>query len=444
GQSVALFVSAVPLLLVSTAGEHDREHAARGGARNPCVRRRARDDVDRARVLLARHGGPRAIPAVVRADAGGGLRRRPRRPPVDRTRSPAPGAGLRPRAGVSVRLRRRDVAVAVRGRGRARRRARVRRAGPVGVRAQPRAPRFAAERDRAGIDRVADGSGHGAAGRRLQLRRVADARLCDLRRAARLVAARHVPDPPLAAGRCGQVAPLACGDRRNRLRPAQQNRAGRDLSGPVRRAARRRDRDAARLCARHIVRGVGRARHAARGAVDRRGGDRAGAGAIPAQTQGRRDDVLVRGAVRAGDARIRRVYRDVAVGGEPRGARRGGHDQRLRPLLADPAAHAGRDARAGIGGVGPVHLGVERARRVPRGDRGVAVRTGGGGGRGRRVGGRGDRGVRVGVPGAPAGGPFRRAGHCDGRSGRSEGVAPHRGARARRGGRPANRKGRSM
>jgi MFS family permease len=72
----------------------------------------------------------------------------------------------------------------------------------------------------------------------------------------------------------------------------------------------------------------------------------------PLRRQGRRDDVLVRGAVRAGDARVRRVEDHVAVGRQPRGARRGGHGQRLCPLLLDPAAHAGRDARPRVGGSG--------------------------------------------------------------------------------------------
>ena len=79
-------------------------------------------------------------------------------------------------------------------------------------------------------------------------------------------------------------------------------------------------------------------------------------------------------------------------------ARRLGHGQRLCPLLADPAPHARRDARPGLRRLRPVHLRLERARRVPRRPCRRGLRAGRGGGRRRRARGGGDRLLRLGLP----------------------------------------------
>ena len=54
---------------------------------------------------------------------------------------------------------------------------------------------------------------------------------------------------------------------------------------------------------------------------------------------------------------------DAAVAGDAGAARRGRHVLGLHPPVADPAAHAGRDARPGRRRLDPGHLRLQRARR---------------------------------------------------------------------------------
>ena len=307
-------------------------------------------------------------------------------------------------------LARLDVAGAVVcGRDPARHRPRLRHAGLGLDRAEPRPARHPAERDRAQFDRLAGGHGRRAADRRRGLRGVAEPALRGLGRALCGLARLHAAAPADPARQCRPIAPGPRGDRGPGLCPRQQDRARRDQPRSVRRAARRRDRDAARLRPRHPPCRPGRARRAARRAGGRRRLDGAAARPLPAEAAGGHEDVRLRRHFRAGDDGVRPEPLDVALARRSVRARRVGHDQRLRPLVADPAAHAGCDARPGLRRLRPLHLRLERARRVPRRAGRLGLRAGHGGGRRRRAGGCGYRLLRLGLPEPAQGRPLRHA-----------------------------------
>ena len=210
------------------------------------------------------------------------------------------------------------------------------------------------------------------------------------------VADRAVPDQ---AGRTARARErrqsVGRGRRRPALRPPQPARARRDQPRPVRGAARRGDRDAADLRARHPPRRARRPRPFARRARRRRDADRRVVRVSAAQDQCRGQDARRGRGVRRRDDRVRPVALDAAEPRLPVPAGRRRHAVGLCPPVADPDLHARRHARARRRGLDPVHFRVQRAW---RGGERLPCRAGRAGRRrGRRRHRRDPRGRAVGV-----------------------------------------------
>ena len=119
-----------------------------------------------------------------------------------------------------------------------------------------------------------------------------------------------------ARARAGHAGIAVC---RHPLHPRASGDARRDLARSLRGAAGRRDGAAADLRQGHPARRSDRARHAARGAGDRRAGDVAVSRAAPAAAARRPDDVRRRRRIRRRDDRLRAVVvvRALARGAGP-------------------------------------------------------------------------------------------------------------------------------
>ena len=175
-----------------------------------------------------------------------------------------------------------------------------------------------------------------------------------------LVAIGPVPADRIAA----RPEPVGANGRGAALRPPQPARARRDQPRSVRGAARRSDGDAAR-CSRATCSTPGR-----RASAISAPRPRSARHSPPPSSRSRplKHNVGIKMLVAVGvfgarDDRLRAVAVDAAVARLPRVARRCRHVLGLRPPVADPALHAGRDARPGRRGLVTVHLGLERARR---------------------------------------------------------------------------------
>ena len=170
-------------------------------------------------------------------------------------------------------------------------------------------------------------------------------RLCDL-------LCQFVPVDLVPADRasgCRTRENLAQDDlRRVGLHLFRKGGAGRDFARSVRRAAGRRHRDAAGLCARYFGNGPVGAGHAARRAGDRGHRHRHDSRPLSGAAPRRMDDVYIGRPVRRGDLRV------CGLAGLPRvagGADRTGrlrHDQRLHSRHPGPAPHPGLHAWPGF------------------------------------------------------------------------------------------------
>ena len=268
--------------------------------------------------------------------------------------------------------------------------------GISGARAQSCTPRDLANRDRAILDLVAVGLDHRPGARRLSLCRVARDPLRSKRAAVRRVVprhARHPANPPPRARPLGRL--LAQDDRGNPLRPDQSTGARRDQPRPVRRAARRGDRDAAGVRPRRAPCRCRGTRQLARCARGRRDVDGGLVHLSPAQDQCRRENARRGCHLRLVDDRLWRVDLDAAQPRQSRDPWRGRHVFGQCPSVADPAPHTRRQARPGRRGQFTIHQRLKRTRRGRERTSRGADRSGRSGRRGRDRRGRGRRDLGV-------------------------------------------------
>ena len=137
-----------------------------------------------------------------------------------------------------------------------------------------------------------------------------------------------------------------------------------DYAGHVCRVSRRRDGAPAGLCEGHPEFRRGRAGSVAGRVAAGFGRLRAVSRAPRADAKGRSRAVVVRGGVRAGNDCVRAFAMVLVIVRDAVSVRRGGQRERGGAAHVGATPHAGRQARARLGGQQPVHRHVERIGRV--------------------------------------------------------------------------------
>ena len=252
----------LPRLLGVAPVGHRRDHRDGADRRLAGLRPRPRDDGHPRGGVPARDDRRGAVRAPVPADPGGRASRRFGRPPLDRAGDDAGDAADRRNARRTDRDAYADAAGAVHRGRRVRDRPRVLRPGLFRARAQSRAARKPADRDRGEFDRVAGRFDRGAQPWRVVVRGASGFRLRGGRRPALARAGGDVLDRPGPATAVAARPASAHADRgRVRLCPSQPAGAGDDHARSVRGAARRVDRTVAGIRTRYPAGRAARPRH---------------------------------------------------------------------------------------------------------------------------------------------------------------------------------------